>query len=158
MEKDITKNHYELLYIISNKFSEDEVKPIHEKVKKLIEKNHGAITYSEEWGKKRLAYPVKHQPYGYYFLYEYDAPGDKLRDISRSLKITSEIIRFQIVKKSILTEVEKAKKAADVSKKIKEEIRESKQMEKPKQTKAKKVDLKDLDEKLDKILDVDDLL
>jgi len=158
MEKDEAKNHYELLYIVSGKFTEDEVKPIHEKTKKLIEKKGGAITYSEEWGKKRLAYPIKHQPYGYYLLYEYDSPGEKLREINDALKITSEIIRFQIVKKSIVTEIEKAKKAADVTRKIKQEIKETKEMERPKQTKTKKVDLKDLDEKLDKILEVDDLL
>ena len=50
--------YYELLYIISNKYSEDEVKPIIEKVEKIIKENGGAIISAEEWGKKRLAYPI----------------------------------------------------------------------------------------------------
>ena len=44
--------HYELLYIISNKFTEEEIKPIIEKVSKVITDNKGEITYTEDWGKK----------------------------------------------------------------------------------------------------------
>jgi len=43
--------HYELLYLISNKFSEDEVKPIMEKVNALVTANGGEISLSEELAK-----------------------------------------------------------------------------------------------------------
>ena len=60
--------HYELLYIVSNKYSEEELEPIKNKVNKIIEENGGKITFSEDWGKKKLCYPIKHFSYGYYLL------------------------------------------------------------------------------------------
>jgi len=128
--------HYELLYIVSNKYSEEEIKPIIAKVNKLIVDNEGKITNSQEWGKKKLAYPIQHFNYGYYNLVEFDCGGEKLKKINKEMRIDSDILRFQIVAKKIKTEKEKLEKE---------------------KTKGK-VNLKDLDEKLDKILETDDLL
>lgn len=52
--KTLQLQHYELLYIIPNKFSEKESDSINEKVKKIITDNGGIITHSEKWGKKNL--------------------------------------------------------------------------------------------------------
>ena len=149
--------HYELLYIISNKYTEDELGPIMDKVKKTINDKGGNITYSEEWGKKRLAYPIKHFYYGYYILMEFDLVGSEAVKIDQALKMMNEILRYQIVSKKIKTaeEIEQDKKIADkiAAKQAKVEKEEEK-----KEVKKKKVDLKDLDEKLDKILEAEDLL
>lgn len=153
--------HYELLYIISNKYSENELGPIIDKIKKIINNNSGNITYTEEWGKKRLAYPIKHFRYGYYFLAEFDLSSENLAKVDMDLRMAGEILRHQIVNKKQKTaeEIEKEKKVAKkiAAKKEKEltapDVRPSIPSDK-----KKKVELKDLDEKLDKILDTDDLL
>ena len=151
--------HYELLYLISNKFSEDEVKPIIEKVNSLILNNQGKITLSEDLGKKRLSYPIKGFRYGYYILAEFDMAGESLINVDRALRMMNEVLRHQIITKIVKTaeQIVQDKKIAEkiAARNIKEE-KEVK--EKIKETNKEKVDLKDLDEKLDKILETNDLL
>lgn len=142
---------YEALYIISNKFSENEVKPIAEKVNRLVTDNEGKISHEENWGKKRLAYPIKSYGYGYYNLLEFELPGGNLAKVERSLKLMSEVLRHQIVRKE-----------REWSKPVREFKEDKAKIKVPKEEKSErpmtKTDLADLDEKLDKILDTNDLL
>lgn len=151
--------HYELLYIISNKFSENELAPIMERVKKMIIDNGGNIAMSEEWGKKRFSYPVKGLYYGYYILLEFDLAGEKLVKIDRALRLASEIVRHQIVSKKIKT-AEEIKEEKEIAAKIAAKTAEktSKEENLTKEKSKEKIDLKELDEKLDKILETSDLL
>lgn len=151
--------HYELLYLISNKFSEDEVKPIVEKVNSLILSNHGKITLTEDLGKKRLAYPIKGFRYGYYNLAEFDMAGENLINLDRALRLANEILRQQIVAKTVRTAEQIAADKTIAEKIAARNIKEEKMaQEKIKETAKEKVDLKDLDERLDKILETNDLL
>jgi len=166
--------HYELLYLISNKFSEEEIKPIMEKVNSLITNNQGKITQSASLGKKRLAYPIKGFRFGYYILVEFDMPGVNLINVSHALQLTGEILRQQIVIKELKTEeqISRDKKIAEkiAARNIKEEKMAEEKVAARRAAPAEaaaasvkaadkdKVDLKDLDEKLDKILETDNLL
>lgn len=167
--------HYELLYLISNKYSEIEVKPIMEKVNSLVTGNQGKITESVELGKKRLAYVVKGFRFGYYNLVEFDMPGINLAKVDHALRMMTEILRQQIVVKIVKTE-EQIKREKEIAAKIavKNLVQEKLAKEKltvksaavsaqaagakEKAADKNKVDLKDLDEKLDKILETDNLL
>ncbi len=156
------KTHYELLYIMSNKFTEDEIEPIAEKINKTIAGEGGDIAFDENWGKKKLAYPIKGSQHGYYRLMEFDLDGEKLSIIDRFLRMSSDVVRHQIVKKRIKTE-EEIKKDKIIEKKVAEKA--AKQIAEEKKEKIakdksskKKVDLKELDDKLDKILESNDLL
>jgi len=168
--------HYELLYLISNKFSVEEIKPIAEKVNSLIINNQGKITQSVSLGKKRLAYPIQGFRFGYYNLVEFDMPGANLINVDHALRMTTDILRHQIVSKELKTpeQIEQDKKIADkiAARNIKEEkLAEEKVSARHAPISAAdtagsvvkaidkdKVDLKDLDEKLDKILETDNLL
>lgn len=155
--------HYELLYIIANKYSEDEVKPIVEKVNKIIVDRGGKITFNQDWGKKRLVYPIKSFGFGYYSLVEFDLDGSLLAQVDKDLRMMNEVLRHQIVVKKIKTaeQIAKDKKIAD--KIVARGLREKKAEDDKVKTKDKiknkvEVDLKKLDEKLDKILETNDLL
>ena len=164
--------HYELLYLISNKYSEIEVKPIMEKVNSLVTANQGKITQSVELGKKRLAYPIKGFRFGYYNLLEFDMPGAKLVNVDHALRMMSEILRQQIVAKIVKTaeEIEQEERIAEkiaaknwaaeklAREKISPRSLSSSAATQPKASDKDKVDLKDLDENLDKILETDNLL
>lgn len=153
--------HYELLYLVSNKFTEDELKPILEKVTKIIGDKGGKITLTDEWGKKRLAYPIKSFAYGYYTLIEFDSEGINVKEIDRALRMMNEIMRHQIINKRVKTAEEIAEEkeiAKKIAKKQKEEKKTEVEQEEKKEKDKNKVELEDLDQKLDKILDTDDLL
>lgn len=165
--------HYEILFIIPNKFTEDEGKKVITKVEKMIESEGGKITFSEYWGKKRLAYKIKHNEYGYYALYEFDLERTNLAKIDKDLRLSTEILRHQIVLKKVKSEEEikreaeirakidskksvEDKKLADKKEKIAKET--SKEAKKVVSSDEGKADLKDLDEKLEGILNADDLI
>jgi len=154
-------SHYEMLYIISNKYTEEEAIAISDKINKLITDKEGKITYNENWGKKKFSYAIKGFSHGYYNLVEFDIKGEEINILDRNLRLANEILRHQIIIKKIKT-AEEIKKEQEIEKKIiltkeREEKRAEQDKEKDKKD-EKKVDLKDLDEKLDKILEADDLL
>lgn len=158
-EKSINLTRYELLFIVPNKFTEDESKEIAKKIKDAIIKSGGEITQSEAWGKKKLAYPIDGNINGYYSLLEFELATEHLAEIDKNLRLSNEVLRHQIVKKIVKTEAqiaEEKKIAAKIT--AKTEAKEKAAEEKAKASDVKKMDLKDLDEKLDKILETDDLL
>lgn len=163
-----TKNsglsHYEMLFILANKYTEDEAKAVAKKVGEIIKENEGAITFEEFWGKKKLAYAIKQNHYGYYSLYEFDLEGKNLAKLDKIFRLSNEVLRHQIVKKAVRTQEEIQKE-----KERKEKLEQKKaEVEKAKTTvpaakaddasKSKKVDIKDLDEKLEGILSAKDLI
>jgi small subunit ribosomal protein S6 len=176
--KSSEKVHYELLYIIPNKFTDDEAKAIDEKIKKSITDAEGEITYSEDWGKKKLAYQIENYNHGYYKLVEFDLTGVELAKIDNSLRLSNDVLRHQIIKtkKRTAQEIEKDKKQSEEffrmrhTEKDGEKPAEGEKVavaaapvvetlaEEEKKGAKKKTDLKDLDKKLDDILDADDLI
>ena len=160
--------HYEILFIVPNKFTENEAKGIAKKVEGMIIKEDGKITYREDWGKRKFAYEIQKYDHGYYSLFEFDLEGINLAKVDRALRMSNEVLRHQIVVKKVKTD-EQVKKEKEISAKIvaknvaKEEDAKIEEEAKEKKEQAKekdkdKVDLKDLDEKLDNILDTGDLL
>lgn len=164
--------HYEILFIIPNKFTDDEAKTVAGQVEKLITGEGGQITSSEYWGKKRLAYEIKHNAYGYYGLFEFDLESPLLAKVDQNLRLSTDILRHQIVIKKAKTEKEIARekviRAKIDSKKAAEEKKSEEKAKVPflsstvSKVKSpendKRVNLKDLDEKLEGILNADDLI
>jgi small subunit ribosomal protein S6 len=161
-------NNYELLYIISNQYTEDEAKVIKNKVDAMLIASGAILGRQEDMGKKKLAYPIDHVAHGYYLLSEFELEdGSKLKIINDNLRLDKEILRAQIISKRKTTaeDLEKARKreAAGLKHKIESEKAKAEAEEtktgKPEEAKTdKKVNIKDLDEKLDEILKTDDLV
>ncbi|MCA9324780.1 30S ribosomal protein S6 [Candidatus Saccharibacteria bacterium] len=90
------------------------------RVEKIITDNGGKITNTDNWGKRKLAYPIKKQETAIYVFYTVDMPGESVKKIESTLNITDEVIRFLITKpdlkaiaKAEAAKAEKAKKAAE---------------------------------------------
>ncbi len=163
--------HYEILFIIPNKFTDDEAKTVANKVGQVITENGGQITLTEYWGKKKLAYEIKHNAYGYYGLFEFDLEGNLLAKVDQNLRLSADVLRHQIIVKKTKSAEELARaEAIRVKIDSKKADAEKQQAEKEKKastpltpvstTKAKdkRVDLKDLDQKLEGILSAEDLI
>ncbi|MFA5155133.1 MAG: 30S ribosomal protein S6 [Patescibacteria group bacterium] len=159
--------HYEILFIIPNKFTDDEAKTLAGQVEKTLADNGAQITKREYWGKKRLAYEIKHNAFGYYGLFEFDLEGANLAKIDSVLRLSANVLRHQIVVKKQKSEAELAKeskirakidsKKAEAEKKQEEKAKNASASAEPK-AKDQRVNLKDLDEKLEGILNADDLI
>lgn len=148
--------NYELLYIISNQYTEDEAQKIKEKIKGVLKNFEAILGYEEDLGKKKLAYPIKQLIHGYYFLAEFELEdGRKIKEINNWLRLDKEILRAQIITKKKLTSQEKEEIKRRESARPKTEKSETKTL---KPENDKKIDIKNLDEKLEEILKSDDLV
>lgn len=90
------------------------------RVKKIIEDNKGTISKTDNWGKRKLAYPINKHEFAVYVFYTVEAPAEALAKMEQTFNITDEIIRFMITRpdlkamaKAEALRDEKAKKAAE---------------------------------------------
>ena len=90
------------------------------KVEKAIADNGGRIVKVDEWGRRKLAYPIKKQEFAVYVFYTVEMPAGNITKLEQNLNITDEIIRFMVVRpdlkamaKAEALKAEKAKKAAE---------------------------------------------
>ena len=92
------QNNYETIIIINSNLDEAATKATIEKFTSLISE-HGTVESTEEWGKKKLAYPIKKQNEGYYVLINFSSNPDFIDELERVYNITDEIIKHIVVKK-----------------------------------------------------------
>ena len=92
MENEKMVNSYETMYIVDVSGSEDETKAVVDKFKALIEAN-GTVESVDEWGKRRLAYPINDMVEGYYVLAKYTAEPSFVAELDRVFNITDGIMR-----------------------------------------------------------------
>lgn len=87
---------YETIIVLKPGLSEEETAAQVEKYKNLIAE-HGTVENVDEWGKRRLAYPIKDETEGYYVQYNYTAPTNFPAEFDRQLKISDVVLRSLIV-------------------------------------------------------------
>lgn len=102
MEKKLSS--YETLYVVSGNLSEEEMKALVAKFSALISDN-GTIESVNEWGKRRLAYPINYINDGYYVLVSYKSEPSFPRELERIFGITDGIIRSMTTRKEDGSEV-----------------------------------------------------
>jgi ribosomal protein S6 len=93
-------NKYETIFIINPNVEEAGVKTLVDKFSDLINSN-GTVESVDEWGKKKLAYPIKKLEEGYYFLINFEADPSSITELERIYGITDEVIKFIIVRKEV---------------------------------------------------------
>lgn len=82
------------------------------RVKKIIADNGGKISHTDNWGKRKLAYPISKQDFAVYVFYTAELPAENVAKIEQTFNITDEIIRFLITRPD-LKAAEKAEKLRD---------------------------------------------
>lgn len=90
-------NKYETIFVIDATKADEEIAALVEKFKSLIEAN-GEIVSVDDWGKRRLAYPINDLTEGYYVLINFKSGTDFPAELERVYGITDGIIRDIVVK------------------------------------------------------------
>ncbi|MBR5570775.1 MAG: 30S ribosomal protein S6 [Oscillospiraceae bacterium] len=83
---------YEVLYIIDPAQGEEGIAALVEKFKAMVEAE-GTLSNVDEWGKRRLAYPINDLPEGYYVLMNYESKPEFPAELERVKKITEGVLR-----------------------------------------------------------------
>lgn len=108
------KISYETVFILSTKLGEEGTAATVQKFKDLITEN-GTIDNVDEWGKRRLAYPINKEEEGYYTLIGFTSSPEFTAELDRIYNITDGVLRSLTVKKE--TPKEAPKKAKPEEKK-----------------------------------------
>ena len=110
MEKVI--NSYECLFIVDTRAGDDVVKAKVEKFTKKIAANAEFVDVNE-WGKRRLAYPINDNPEGYYVVVTFKSEPAFISEIERRFNIDETIMRYLVVKLDFDAAVKAAAKATE---------------------------------------------
>ena len=110
------KNSYETVFILSTKLGEEGISSTIQKFKDLIAE-HATIDTVDEWGKRRLAYPIQKQEEGYYTLISFTSSPEFTAELDRIYNITDGVLRSLTVKKEVPN---RSKKKADKTEEKKE--------------------------------------
>ena len=95
MEKILSK--YETMFIVDVSGGEEATAAVVEKFKSLIEAN-GTVESFDEWGKRRLAYPIKDMNDFYYVLVNFEAEPSFVAELERIFNITEGVMRSMTIK------------------------------------------------------------
>ena len=90
---------YEVVAIVKSDLAEEDLTAIIEKSQTIITDRKGVIAKLDKWGKRRLAYEIKKQKDGFYFLIDFAGNGPIVAEIERNFKIDDRILKFMTVKK-----------------------------------------------------------
>ncbi|MCU0343015.1 MAG: 30S ribosomal protein S6 [Ignavibacterium sp.] len=112
---------YESAVLINAALDDQQIDSILTRIKDLITNNGGQIRELDNWGRKRLAYPVEKSKIGYYAIYRFDAPSDLIAKLERAYTLDEQILRFVTLKLSA-DALEQLEKNKTLSSTIKDEI------------------------------------
>ncbi len=90
-------NNYETVFILTPVLSDTQMKDTVEKFKQVLLDNGAQIVNEENWGLKKLAYPIQHKTTGFYNLIEYKAPSTIVNSLEIEFKRDERIMRFLTV-------------------------------------------------------------
>jgi len=115
------QNEYEIVFIIRPDLDDATTLEVIEKVESVITENGGHALTRDDWGKRKLAYPIKKHLKGHYVLVNFLAPAELIDELERRIRITDAIIRFLTVKRFDLVEVAPRLEQAAEQRRLREE-------------------------------------
>ena len=89
---------YELVYIVSPDATDDQVTELHTQVDSIVQRMHGQLEKTDNWGRRKLAYEIGRHKEGTYVLEVINGDGELMKEIDRRLKVTDLIIRHLVVR------------------------------------------------------------
>ena len=88
---------YETVFILTPVLSAEQVKEAVVKFKASLKDGGAKLLHEEDWGLKKLAYPIQKKSTGFYHLFEYEAPGELITNLELNMKRDERIMRFLTV-------------------------------------------------------------
>jgi small subunit ribosomal protein S6 len=123
---------FETTFITRAELSDEGLKAIQERLNGVVAQFGGQIILQEDWGKRKLAYPIAKETRGHYTYFVYTGKGDVVHEIERNLRLNDQVFRFLSVNldKEFNTEAfKKARVEQQAAAKRREEEREARREE-----------------------------
>ena len=87
-------NRYETIFILTPVLSDEQMKEAVGKFKTVLEENGSKIVNEEEWGLKKLAYPIQKKSTGFYCLLEFEGEPTVVKKLETAYRRDERVIRF----------------------------------------------------------------
>jgi small subunit ribosomal protein S6 len=89
---------YELALVVSAKITDEERTAVVAKAKDYITRHGGEVGETEEWGKRKLAYPIQKMEEGYYYFIQFTAGPETPNELEQRMRIMDNVLRYLIVR------------------------------------------------------------
>lgn len=97
---------YELVMVVDPDVGDEGLPGVVERVHGFIQERGGTVKNVDQWGRRRLAYPIRRKQEGYYVITHFAADPQAIRTLEGSLELTEEVLRHLVTR---LEEVVEAK-------------------------------------------------
>ena len=91
-------NKYELAVVVNAQIDDEARAAVVQNCKNLVERFGGVVGETDDWGKKKLAYPIKKMDEGFYYFIRFEAEGAAIAEIESRMRIMDNVIRYLCVK------------------------------------------------------------
>ena len=91
-------NHYETVFILNPVLSDDQIKETVKKYEDFLVTKGAKMVSKEDWGLKKLAYPIQNKKSGFYHLFEFTAPGEAIGQMEIEFRRDERFMRYLTVK------------------------------------------------------------
>jgi small subunit ribosomal protein S6 len=88
---------YETTFITRSEISDDAQKALVERLQGVVGSFGGEVVLSEDWGRRKLAYPIQKESRGLYTYIVYTGKGDVVHEMERNLRLNEHVLRFLTV-------------------------------------------------------------
>jgi small subunit ribosomal protein S6 len=93
------RRDYELGFILNPEVSEEQTSAILERIEKIVNNHDGQVVKVNQWGRRRLAYPIEHHRDGYYVFIDMILTPETVIELDRTLKVSEEVMRHLVKKR-----------------------------------------------------------
>ena len=88
---------YETIFILNPELSEDDIKSVTAKAQDVISSYKGECLRMDDWGIRKLAYPIKKSARGRYYYLRFDGNSALIAELERRLRLDEKVLRYQSV-------------------------------------------------------------
>jgi len=93
------RRDYELGFILNPEVSEEQSHALLERVEQIVSNYDGQVVRVNQWGRRRLAYPIEHHRDGYYVFIDMILTPETVLELDRNLKVSEEVLRHLITRR-----------------------------------------------------------
>ena len=90
------RRDYELGFILNPEVSEEQSHAMLERVEQIVSNYDGQVVRVNQWGRRRLAYPIQHHRDGYYVFFDMILTPETVLELDRTMKVSEEVLRHLI--------------------------------------------------------------
>jgi small subunit ribosomal protein S6 len=97
------RRDYELGFILNPEVSEEQSHAMLERVEQIVSNYDGQVVRVNQWGRRRLAYPIQHHRDGYYVFFDMTLTPETVLELDRTMKVSEEVLRHLIKRRDPIT-------------------------------------------------------